>query len=537
MNGSEPRGAGRRRDTVGGDFPFPFAPASVLYRAVERMGLNLFNTLTRSVQEFVPLDPAGKKVGLYCCGPTVHDFAHIGNFRTFVFADLLRRTLEFKGYTLTHVMNITDVEDKIIRRTREAGVSREEYTARYEAEFFKDFDALGCQRPQHTPRATEHIGEIIALIERLISRGIAYQAADRSVYFSIEKYRGAGGQYGQLVKLNFDALRPGERVSSDEYAKEALADFALWKARVPEDGAVFWPSPWGEGRPGWHIECSAMSMKVLGPSFDLHLGGEDLIFPHHEDEIAQSEGAGRQPPGGRFVKYWLHGAHLMVEGKKMSKSLGNFFTLRDLLAKGFSGREIRWLLLQAHYRESFNFTLDGLASARESLARIEECLTKLLEFGDKTVGDSHLEQDPRETALLQQFQDALDDDLNVSKAWGLIFAWIRDLNRSLSQEKLSPHQAASALSAWKKLDQVLGLEFRPKTPLRMGEGHGAVPSGFRADTTGETNAPLEVEHLAMERIKARQAKDFKRADAIRDELKAKGWVIEDTPKGPRLKRP
>ncbi len=287
--------------------------------ALFAMTLKLFNTLTRSVEEFVPLDPEGKKVGMYCCGPTVYDFAHIGNFRTFVFADLVRRYLEFRGFKVNHVMNITDVEDKIIRRVSETGKPLPEYTAQYEKAFLEDLQTLGCLRPHQMPRATEHIGEIIGLIKKLVDRGIAYQAPDGSVYFSIEKYQGCGCRYGQLVKLNFEQMRPGERVASDEYSKESLADFALWKARVPEDGAVFWPSPWGEGRPGWHIECSAMSMKMLGPSFDLHLGGEDLAFPHHEDEIAQSEGAGVQPPGQGFVKYWLHGAHLLVNGKKMSQ--------------------------------------------------------------------------------------------------------------------------------------------------------------------------------------------------------------------------
>jgi cysteinyl-tRNA synthetase len=470
------------------------------------MGLRIFNTLTRSVQEFAPLDPAGKKVGLYCCGPTVHDFAHIGNFRTFVFADLVRRCLEFNGYALTHVMNITDVEDKIIKRVRESGSSLREYTGKHEAAFLEDLQTLGCLRPHQMPRATEHVHEIIGLIEKLIARGIAYQAADGSVYFSIEKYRGGGGQYGQLVKLNFDELRPGERVSSDEYAKEALADFALWKARVPEDGAVFWPSPWGEGRPGWHIECSAMSMKILGPSFDLHLGGEDLIFPHHEDEIAQSEGAGLQPQGERFVKYWLHGAHLMVEGKKMSKSLGNFFTLRDLLAKGFTGREIRFLLLTAHYRESFNFTLEGLTGARASLARLDECLAKLREAAGTATALP-------DSGLAGRFAAALDDDLNVSAAWAVVFEWVRDTNRLLTEKGLTPAQAAGALAAWQQIDSVFGIG--QKT---------------------EAEAPPEVVALLEQREPARKARDFKRADAIRDELKAKGWVIEDTPKGPRLKR-
>ncbi len=283
---------------------------------LRHMALRLFNTLSRTIEEFAPLDPASNKVGLYCCGPTVHDSAHIGNFRTFVFADLVRRYLEFKGFVVRHVMNITDVEDKIIKRVQAANVPLKDYTSKYEAAFFADLKTLGCLVPHETPHATDFIPDIIALIEKLTARGLAYQASDKSVYFSIEKYRAAGSTYGQLVKLNFEEMRASERVKNDEYAKEAVADFALWKARVPEDGPVFWPSPWGEGRPGWHIECSAMSMKLLGPAFDLHLGGEDLMFPHHEDEIAQSEGAALQPAGRRFVKHWMHGAHLLVEGKK-----------------------------------------------------------------------------------------------------------------------------------------------------------------------------------------------------------------------------
>ena len=482
------------------------------------MGLKLFNTLSRSIQEFAPLAPP--KVGMYCCGPTVYDFAHIGNWRTFVFGDLVRRTLEFKGYAVTHVMNITDVEDKIIKHVRETKTSLREFTGKYEAAFLEDLKTLNCRLPHHTPRATEYISEIISLIEKLVQRGIAYKAADGSVYFSIEKYRGCGCTYGQLLKLNFDEMKAGERVKSDEYAKESVADFALWKARGPEDGDVFWPSPWGEGRPGWHIECSAMSTKILGPSFDLHLGGEDLIFPHHEDEIAQSEGATGKP----FVKYWLHGAHLLVEGKKMSKSLGNFFTLRDLLAKGFTGREIRYLLLTAHYRETFNFTLEGLQGAHAALARIDECLGKLREAAGAPASGS-ARTDPQKNLqpagsvtgapneLLARFTDALDDDLNISAAWGTVFEWVRETNRQLAENSLNAADASSALTAWNKIDSVLGL-----------------------GTKSEAEVPAEISSLLAARQAARQAKDFKKSDAIRDELKAKGWVIEDTPKGPKLKK-
>jgi len=497
------------------------------------MALKLFNTLSRSIQDFTPLDPAGKKVGLYCCGPTVYDFAHIGNWRTFVFADLVRRYLEFKGHAVTHVMNITDVEDKIIKGVQETKMTLCKFTGQYETAFFADMKTLNCLEPHHKPRATEHIADITALIEKLVARGIAYQAADGSVYFSIEKYQALGRHYGQLVKLNPDELRPGERVKSDEYAKESVADFALWKAHTPEDGEVSWDSPWGKGRPGWHIECSAMSMKILGPSFDLHLGGEDLVFPHHEDEIAQSEGATGQP----FVKHWLHGAFLLVEGKKMSKSLGNFFTLRDLLAKGFTGREIRYLLLRAHYRETFNFTLEGLQGARQSLARIDEWLGKLSEFRDEHPAGVPGKLDQ---TLVAQFEDALDDDLNVSKAWGVIFLWIRELNRGLSQHTLSASQVTDALVTWRRFDAVLGLNLEPKSPLRMteasvGSGIGPKPS-LAVNQIDDEDAPEEIKLLAMDRMQARQAKDFKRADAIRDELKAKGWMIEDTPKGLKLKK-
>jgi cysteinyl-tRNA synthetase len=473
------------------------------------MGLKLFNTLARSVQDFAPLDRAQKKVGMYCCGPTVYDFAHIGNWRTFVFADLVRRYLEFKNFQVTHVMNITDIEDKIIKRVRETKTTLPEFTGKFETAFFDDLKTLNCLSPHQTPRATEHIPEIISLIEKLIARGIAYKAGDGSVYFSIEKYRGCGCNYGQLLKLNFDEMRAGERVKSDEYAKESIADFALWKSRVPDDGEIFWPSPFGEGRPGWHIECSAMSMKILGASFDLHLGGEDLIFPHHEDEIAQSEGATQKP----FVKYWMHGAHLLVEGKKMSKSLGNYFTLRDLQAKGFTGREVRYLLLTAHYRETFNFTLEGLAGAKTALARIDECVAKLRERAADMLS---LEKNPGHNSvvsLLPSFTAALDEDLNISGAWGAVFEWIREVNRRLAEHSLSPTAAETALTEWNKIDSVLGI-----------------------GTKSETEVPAEMLALAEARVAAKKAKDFKRSDQIRDELKSKGWVVEDSPNGFKLKK-
>jgi cysteinyl-tRNA synthetase len=352
------------------------------------------------------------------------------------------------------------------------------------------------------PRATEHIPEIIGLIEKLTARGIAYQAADGSVYFSIDKYRGCGCTYGRLVKLNFDEMRTGERVAADEYEKESVGDFALWKARVPEDGDVYWPSPWGEGRPGWHIECSAMSMKVLGESFDLHLGGEDLMFPHHEDEIAQSEGATGQP----FVKHWMHGAFLLVEGKKMSKKLGNFFTLLDLLARGYHAREIRYLLISASYRETFNFTIGGLDGARTALAGIDECIGKLRELAGTTTAAP-------EPELIDSFTAAMDEDLNVAAAWGKVFDWKRETNKRLVDSSFTAPQAAAALAAWERVNSVFGIE-----------------------AAAQAEAPEEILALLEARQAARQAKDFKRSDEIRDELKAKGWIIEDSPKGPKLKK-
>ena len=469
------------------------------------MALKLFNTLTRAVETFEPL--RGRTVGMYCCGPTVHNFAHIGNFRTFVCADLLRRYLEFRGYEVRHVMNITDVEDKIIAAVRKSGRSLPVYTGVYVRAFLSDFDALGCRRPHELPHATAFIPQIIELIQKLVDRGIAYRAQDGSVYFSIEKYISGGKKYGQLLNLKFEEMRVGERVSSDEYAKESVADFALWKARVPDDGEVFWSSPWGEGRPGWHIECSAMSMEILGGSFDLHLGGEDLVFPHHEDEIAQSEGAACQSHGQSFVKHWVHVAHLLVEGRKMAKSLGNYFTFRDLVDKGYSGREIRYLLISSHYRESFNFTFEGLDGARTALARIDELIGKLREMAGSN-------RAAPEQQIIDAFTKALDEDLNVSAAWGEVFDWVRATNKRFADQSLTPGAAAAALAAWEKLDSVLGLGAKAQVP----------------------EAPPELQALLEERQAARKAKNFARADAIREELKSKGWLIEDTPKGPKLKQ-
>ncbi|MFA6562663.1 MAG: cysteine--tRNA ligase [Verrucomicrobiia bacterium] len=463
------------------------------------MSLRFFNTLSRTLDEFRPLDPAGKRVGIYTCGPTVYDFAHIGNFRAFTFEDLARRYLAYRGYDVVHVMNITDVEDKIIRTVRQTGEPLKQLTGRFTAAFLDDCRALNLLSPHHIPRATDHIPEMLALIGTLMKEGVAYQAPDKSVYFSIAKF----ARYGQLKKIEADQMRPGERVKLDEYEKESLGDFALWKAWDEVDGDVGWDSPWGRGRPGWHIECSAMSMKYLGESFDLHCGGEDLVFPHHEDEIAQSEAA----TGKTFARYWLHCAYLLVNGQKMSKRSGNFFTLRDLLAKGYTGRELRYTLIAEHYRRQLNFTFEGVDAARASLARMDEFLVKLREIAGAATSPAGM------LALQADFEAALDDDLNISAALGVLFNFIRDTNRRLAENAVPPAEAAAILDTWQRFDTVLGF---------------GMPQA--------QEAPADVVALADQRQAARKAKDFKRADQIRDELKVKGWVIEDTPKGPKLKR-
>lgn len=457
------------------------------------MALQFFNTLTRRKEEFVPINPPN--VGMYTCGPTVYNYAHIGNFRAFVFEDLLRRYLEYKGYRVRHVMNITDVEDKIIRAVRETGRRREELTEFYTAEFLRDLDTLRIRRAHVMPRATESIPAIIELIARLIEKGHAYVSDDGSVYYSIRTFP----EYGKLSHFKLDELRSTGRVQHDEYTRESVADFALWKAWDEADGEVRWASPWGLGRPGWHIECSAMSMQHLGETFDIHCGGEDLIFPHHEDEIAQSEAATGKP----FVRYWLHNAHLLVDGRKMSKSTGNFFTLRDLLAKGWTGREVRYALICGHYREPLNFTLEGMQAARAALQRWDEFLTKLQE----TAGDCRTGPSP--VGLVQAFEAALDDDLNISAALGALFEHIRETNK----RAVSAEEAAGMLAAWQRFDEVLAFGIPERTVV-----------------------PVEIQSLVEQRQAARRARDFARADALRAQLQQLGWVVEDTPQGPRLKR-
>lgn len=467
------------------------------------MPVCFFNTMNRKHEAFESLEAGHAK--MYTCGPTVYNYAHIGNFRAYIFEDLLRRTLKYHGYKVTQVMNLTDVDDKTIRDSRAAGKPLDEFTQVYKDAFFRDLKVLHIEAAEHYPAATAHIKEMIALIKILMAKGYAYQADDGSVYFSIAKFK----DYGKLAKIDMENQQAGVRINSDEYAKDSVADFALWKAWDAADGDVCWDSPWGKGRPGWHVECSAMSMKYLGKTFDIHTGGIDNMFPHHEDEIAQSEAAN----GCTYVNYWLHCAHLMVDGDKMSKSLGNFYTLRDLTDKGISGDEIRWVLLGTHYRKKLNFTLDACAQAKLTLNRFKELFVKLHAI------DRAGEQRPELTEILdghkKHFGDALADDLNISDALAAVFNLLRDLNRELDSGALNRADADAALAVFENFNTVLDVfDLEP----------------------AEEEVPADIMVLAEKRQEARKNKDFAAADALRDELKEQGWFIEDNPGGWRVKR-
>ncbi len=462
------------------------------------MGLRVYNTLTNKIEEFKEIKKG--HIGLYTCGPTVYDYAHIGNFRSYAAEDLIKRYLLYRGYKVSHVMNITDIDDKTIRKSNELGVSLEEVTEKYIKAFYEDIETLNILKADVYPRATEHIQEMLDLIKALFKNGYAYKKGN-SVYFSIEKFE----NYGRLANISKDSLKVGLAVDADEYDKDNVQDFVLWKGK--KEGEPFWNSEYGEGRPGWHIECSAMSMKYLGNHFDIHMGGVDNIFPHHDNEIAQSEGA----TGEKFVNYWLHVQHLIVDGKKMSKSLGNFYTLRDLLNKGYDARAIRYLLISTHYRKLLNFTFEGLKAASQSLKRIDDFIFNLKTLKAEDGETKEISDLIKKYETL--FIEYVDDDFNISGALGSLFEFIHEINLKLKD--LKSDDINNIIDFIKRLNAVLGvIEFEEKEEI------------------------LEKEILEKIEIrqKARKEKNFELADRIRDELKEKGIILIDTPDGVKWKR-
>ncbi|TKJ41123.1 cysteine--tRNA ligase [candidate division LCP-89 bacterium B3_LCP] len=475
--------------------------------------LRFYNTFTRRKEPFKPI--IADEVRMYTCGPTVHDFAHLGNYRAYIFEDILRRTLKFFGYSVIQVMNLTDVDDKTIRKSRERGVTLQEYTREYTESFFEDLDALRIERAEFYPEATKHIPEMVELIEKLIANGHTYET-DGSIYFRISSFPA----YGRLANVKLDDLRSGVRVDSDEYEKEDVRDFALWKSWTPDDGDVFWDTSIGKGRPGWHIECSAMSTKYLGEHFDIHSGGVDNIFPHHENEIAQSLCG----YGGDFVNVWMHNAHLMVNSEKMSKSLNNFFKLKEVTSTGISPRAVRYFLLSAHYRQPLNLVYDpdnnitdSFDAASGALDRIDEFRTKLAELqkqGEDSgeAGDDILDIIDKARS---SFKGALGNDLDISGALGALFGMIKDVNRLLDEAQVTAVDAVALDDLLMDWDRVLGV--------------------IRPEERGEIDVE-RIEALIEERKQARQAKDFARSDEIRDLLASEGIIIQDTPGGVRWRK-
>ena len=470
--------------------------------------LQLYNTLTRTKEEFRPIKPP--HVGLYTCGPTVYNYPHIGNYRAYLLGDILKRYLKYSGYEVKHIMNLTDVDDKTIRDSQKAGKSLKDFTEFYSKEFFKDLELLNIEPANIFPKATENISEMISIIEKLLEKKIAYKGDDGSVYFNIKKFSAmvgsaSGGKdyYGKLAHLKLENLKEGasNRIKKDEYEKENAQDFALWKAWEPRDGEIYWDANFGKGlpreskailrgRPGWHIECSAMSMKYLGETFDIHTGGVDLIFPHHENEIAQSEGATGHP----FVKYWLHNEWLMVNGKKMSKSLKNFYTLRDIEIKGFSPLAYRYLTLQTHYRKPLNFTWESITAAQNALNKLND---QYKELGE-TIGEI-------EDGYRNKFVEAMDNDLETPQALALMWDLIKDQTVSKENKKTTILD----------FDKVLGLGLDKIRPIEI---------------------PEEIKKLAEERELARQNKDFKKSDELRDQIQKLGFSVKDTPEGPKISK-
>jgi cysteinyl-tRNA synthetase len=467
------------------------------------MVLKFFNTLTRKKEEFVPLTPGHVK--MYNCGPTVYNYAHIGNFRAFVCGDVLKRYLLYKGLKVTQVMNITDVDDKTIRDSQKEGKSLKEFCEFYTKAFLEDMETLNTSKPDTMPKATEHVDEMVAMIKRLMDLGIAYKAED-GIYYSIAKFK----EYGKLSKIDLSQTQHGKRAVHDEYDKDDVHDFALWKFWDEKDGDVFWETELGKGRPGWHIECSAMSSKYLGESFDIHTGGIDLVFPHHENEIAQIEPCS----GEQFVQVWLHNEYILVDGKKMSKSLGNFHTLRDLLDKGYDAKAIRYLLLSTHYRTQLNFTLEGIDAAQHTVDKLLDFVSTMKRVKTASVSGEVSEEVKSIVAdVKQKFEGAMDDDLNVAEALGHVFEGMKEINRLYMDEKVSSADASTVLDMMYEFDMLLGVL----------EGN-------------DEAIPQDVVNLAEKREEARKVKDFKASDALRGEIKSKGYDILDTKEGYQLKR-
>lgn len=462
--------------------------------------MKFYNTLTRKKQIFRPIDKSS--VGFYSCGPTIYNHAHIGNLRAMVFYDLLKRTLLYGGFKVKHIMNITDVEDKTIRGAREMGISLESFTGAYDKSFKQNLKDLNILPPDYYPYATKYINEIIDLIKKLLQKKIAYQGEDGSVYFDISKFK----KYGRLSRLKTRTIKEGARVAHDEYAKEQASDFVLWKAWKPEDGDVFWRSPWGKGRPGWHIECSAMALKNLGASFDIHAGAVDLIFPHHENEIAQSEGATGKP----FVKYWLHLEHLLINKQKMSKSLKNDFKLNDIIERGFNPLAFRYLCLTAHYRAKLNFTWESLKGSEESLNNLYDFVKN---HGDQEIDKKNTFKETKKiSSLKSEFKKAIDDDLGAPRALATAWKAMHLANKNEISKK-------SALNLLFGFDRVLGLRLADQIKNK------------------EEDIPELAKKLAAEREKARTEKNFAKADEIRRRLLEEFKLqIEDTPSGVKLKK-
>jgi len=464
--------------------------------------LKFRNTLSGRVEEFHPLIEG--EVKFYYCGPTVWNYGHIGNFRSAIAADILRRYLKFKGFKVTHVMNITDVEDRIIAMSQEAGLSIDEYTAKYIDALWEDFDALGCERPDIVPRATRHIPEMVTLIEKLLANDHAY-TSDGSIYYRIASFP----EYGKLSKINFAGNIAGasERIDTDKYEKEDARDFALWKAPDSETEPA-WDSAIGRGRPGWHIECSAMSMKYLGETFDIHAGGIDLVFPHHENEIAQSEGA----TGKQFVRYWIHFEHLKVDGETMSKSKGNYYTFRDVVEKGYSAAAIRYFLLSVPHNKQLNFTFDALAGAERTVASLRDFRARLSEA--KTEPGSNDELREAAARALNEFEAGMDDDFNTSIALAAIHNLSRDVNTALARKRVKEENKKELLELLTRFDSVLNVLGDQRTEM----------------------LDSQVQAMIDERQEARRRRDFARADEIRVELANRGIILEDTKDGVRWKR-